>query len=149
MALAEALIRYRRFRLIRLVLVLTLNIDFPAAVKVGRGLRMVHRGHGTVLTPHTVIGDDVHIYHQVTIGQKDAHIPYANNTMERVEIGNGVILFPGAKVLGGAGVTRVGDGTIVAANAVLLQSTGEHEIWGGIPARRIGNRPPVARTPPE
>lgn len=79
----------------------------------------------------------------MTIGQKDAHVPYEQNNMERVEIGDDVILFPGAKVLGGAGVTRVGNGTIVAANAVLMQSTGENEIWGGVPARKIGDRDPA------
>lgn len=138
MAFTEKLIRNRRFKVARALLVLMLNIDFPAAVKVGKDLRMVHRGHGTVVTPHTVIGDRVRIYHQVTIGQKDAHIPFEHNAMDRIEIGDDVVLFPGAKVLGGRGVTRIGNGTIVAANAVLLQSTGENEIWGGVPARKIG-----------
>jgi len=31
-------------------------------------------------------------------------------------------------------------GTVVGANAVLLQSTGENEIWAGVPARCIGQR---------
>jgi len=63
--------------------------------------------------------------------------------MERVEIGDGVLLFPGSKVLGGAGVTTLGAGTIVAANAVLMNSTGENEIWAGIPAKLVGKRAEV------
>jgi len=35
---------------------------------------------------------------------------------------------------------RVGSGTVLGANAVLLQSTGENEIWAGIPARCVGKR---------
>jgi serine O-acetyltransferase len=46
-------------------------------------------------------------------------------------------------VLGKAGVLQVGRGTVVAANAVLLNSTGEAEIWAGVPARRVGMRPPA------
>ena len=34
----------------------------------------------------------------------------------------------------------VGKGTIIGANAVLTQSTGENEIWAGIPAKLIGKR---------
>ena len=51
-----------------------------------------------------------------------------------------VILGTGAKVLCSEGVLRVGKRTIVGANAVLLQSTGENEIWAGIPAKCIGRR---------
>lgn len=102
---------------------------------------MVHRGLGTVIYPRTVIGDRVRIYHQVTVGRKDAHIPIAESEFEKVEIGDDVVLFPGAKVLGGPGVTSIGNGTIIAANAVLMTSTGEYEIWAGVPARKIGDRP--------
>jgi len=51
-----------------------------------------------------------------------------------------VILFPGAKILAGDGITRLQRGTIVAANAVLTGSTGPGEIWAGVPARLIGKR---------
>lgn len=140
MGLTELFIKYRRFRACRAALVL-LGIDFPAKVRVGSQLRMVHRGLGTVIYPRTVIGDRVRIYHQVTVGRKDAHIPIAESEFEKVEIGDDVVLFPGAKVLGGPGVTSIGNGTIIAANAVLMTSTGEYEIWAGVPARKIGDRP--------
>lgn len=101
---------------------------------------MVHRGLGTVIHPRTKIGDRVRIFHQVTIGRADGHRPAAESKMERIEIGDDAVLFPGAKILGGDGVTRVGTGTIVAANAVLTGSTGEWEVWGGVPARKIADR---------
>ena len=31
-------------------------------------------------------------------------------------------------------------GSVIGANAVLLQSTGQNEIWAGVPARLIGKR---------
>jgi len=51
-----------------------------------------------------------------------------------------VILCPGAKVLCKEGVLRVGRGSVIGANAVLLQSTGENEIWAGMPAQCVGQR---------
>jgi serine O-acetyltransferase len=59
---------------------------------------------------------------------------------EGIVIEDDAILAPGAKVLCKEGILRVGRGTVVGANAVLLQSTGENEIWAGVPARCIGQR---------
>lgn len=50
------------------------------------------------------------------------------------------ILCAGAKLLFGEETLVVGKGTIIGANAVLTQSTGEGEIWAGIPAKKIGMR---------
>ena len=136
----ERLVELRRFPPARQLL-LVYGIDIPASVPIGAGLRLQHRGAGTVVHELVSIGERVTIYHQVTIGRADGHLRMHEPRMERIEIGDDVVLFPGAKVLGGPGVTRVGDGTIVAANAVLTRSTGEWEIWGGIPARKIGDRP--------
>jgi serine O-acetyltransferase len=62
------------------------------------------------------------------------------SSFERIVIEDDVILAPGAKVLCKEGTLRVRRGTVVGANAVLLQSTGENEIWAGMPARCIGQR---------
>lgn len=139
MGLPERLVALRRLRLARLA-ALPLNLSIPAAVRIGSDLKLLHYGFGTVIYPEVSIGDRVRIYHQVTVGRKDAHLPWEQSRFERVEIGDDVVLFPGCKVLGGAGVTRIGNGTIVGANAVLLNSTGENEIWAGNPARLVGHR---------
>jgi serine O-acetyltransferase len=57
-----------------------------------------------------------------------------------IEVGDDVILGAGAKVMCERGILRIGRGTVVGANAVLLDSTGENEIWAGIPARKVGIR---------
>lgn len=139
MGLPERLVALRQWRLARLA-VAPLNISIPAQVRIGRDFRLVHYGFGTVIYPQVTIGDRVRIYQQVTVGRKDAHLPREQSPFERIEIGDDVVLFPGCKVLGGPGVTRIGNGTIVGANAVLLQSTGENEIWAGNPARLVGHR---------
>jgi serine O-acetyltransferase len=51
-----------------------------------------------------------------------------------------VIIGAGAVVLFSRGTLTVARGTIVGANAVLTRSTGENEIWAGVPARRVGVR---------
>lgn len=56
-----------------------------------------------------------------------------------IDIQDDVILCAGCKVLS-KGKLTIGKGTIIGANAVLTQSTGENEIWAGIPAKRIGKR---------
>ena len=83
------------------------------------------------------------------LGRADIHRPMAQSRFEGIVIEDDVILSPGAKVLCKEGVLRVGRGTVVGANAVLLQSTGEWEIWAGIPARCIGKREALDGFPPE
>ena len=139
MGVMEKLVGLRRFRAVRELLLLY-GLDIPAAVQIGSGLVLQHRGMGTVIHPATTLGQNVTLYHQVTIGRADAHVPWEQSLMERIVIEDGVILYPGAKVLGGAGTTTVGRSTILAANAVLTRSTGDWEIWGGVPARKLGDR---------
>lgn len=110
--LTERLVPRRRSRLARELLPLLYRVEFPAEVTVGEELQMVHRGMGTVIHPSTRIGNRVRIYHQVTIWRGEGHPPAAQSQRERIEIGDDVVLFPGAKILGGPGVTHVGTGTI-------------------------------------
>ncbi len=58
--------------------------------------------------------------------------------MRTIRIGDGVTIGAGAKIL--AGVT-IGDGAVIAMQAVVKKGTRipPHEIWGGVPARRIGS----------
>lgn len=141
MGLIEKLVYKRGSRVVREILLLVSNFEIHPSTTVAKGLSIQHRGMGTVIHPATDIGENVTLYHQVTIGRQDGHVPAAQSPMKRIVIGDHAVLYPGSKVLGGAGVTTVGRGTILAANAVLTQSTGEYEVWGGIPAKKIGVRP--------
>jgi serine O-acetyltransferase len=86
------------------------------------------------------IGARVKIYPGVTVGRADIYRPAEESKFEGVVIEDDVILAPGAKVLCKEGILRVGRGTVIGANAVLLQSTGEGEVWAGAPARCLGKR---------
>jgi serine O-acetyltransferase len=117
-----------------------LGVEIPLSVRVGRGLELAHGGFGVVIHPKTAIGERVKIYPGVGLGRADVHLPAAQSAFEGILVEDDVILSSGAKVLCKQGVLRIGRGTVVGANAVLLQSTGEYEIWAGLPARCIGKR---------
>lgn len=142
MSLVARLIYARRgpFRRITKELLALYCVEVPREVEIGSGLTVKHRGFGTVLHPCTTIGDNVTIYHGVTVGRGDPWIPGPESPAERVIIEDGVTLCPGAKVIFSRGVLTIGRGTILGANAVLTRSTGPNEIWAGTPARKIRDR---------
>jgi serine O-acetyltransferase len=117
-----------------------LGIEIPKSVTIGKNFELAHGGFGVVIHPNTDIGDRVKIYPGVTIGRSDIHLPIDKSDFEGIIIENDVILASGAKLLCKDGILRVSKGTIVGANAVLLNSTNEKEIWAGVPARLVGYR---------
>ena len=117
-----------------------LGVEAPRSVPIGQDFELAHGGFGVVIHSRSVIGNRVKIYPGVTLGRADIYRPAAQSRFEGILVEDEVILCPGAKVLCKEGVLRVGRGTVVGANAVLLQSTGEGEIWAGVPARCIGKR---------
>lgn len=117
-----------------------LGLEIPLTVSVGQGLEIAHGGFGIVVHSRTRIGDHVKIYPGVTLGRADIHRQSSDSLFEGIVVEDGVVLSAGCKVLCKEGVLRVGPGTVVGANAVLLESTNENEIWAGMPARKIGQR---------
>lgn len=121
-----------------------LGAEIPRSVQIGEGFQLEHGGFGVVIHSKTRIGKRVKVYPGVTVGRADIYRPASISRFEGVVIEDEAILCPGAKVLCKEGVLTVGKGTVVGANAVLLQSTGEGELWAGMPARCVGKRDPAA-----
>lgn len=117
-----------------------LGAEIPRTVRVGRDFELAHGGFGVVIHSRSRIGDRVKIYPGVTVGRADIYRPATQSKFESITIEADAILCPGAKILCKEGVLKVGRGTVVGANAVLLQSTGEWEIWAGTPAKCVGTR---------
>jgi serine O-acetyltransferase len=74
----------------------------PAA-RIGARLHLGHHGFGVVVHPDTVIGDDVALFHGVTIGDGGARIG------DRVRIGAGAVII---------GNVRIGNDATIGANVV-------------------------------
>jgi len=117
-----------------------LGAEIPLSVAIGAGFLLHHGGVGVVIHPRTVIGERVGIYPGVTLGRADVHRPISASAFDGIVVEDDVILGAGAKVLCSRGTLRVGRGSVIGANAVLLESTGENEMWAGIPARKVGER---------
>lgn len=87
------------------------------------------------------IGDDTVIGGDVTLV---AHAAERGDLVtERVRIGSRVTVGLMAVIMPGV---EIGDGAVIAANAILKKGTkvGAGELWGGVPAERLGERRRVA-----
>jgi len=116
------------------------GIEIPTQIRIDRTVKLPHRAHGTVLSPNTRVGRFVTIYHAVTVARADSWVANSNSLDSRVHVGAHCILSPNSTVLFKSEDVIIGEGTVLAANSVLTSSTGEWEIWAGVPARKIGDR---------
>lgn len=111
----------------------------------------IHIGNRTTIGFHNfifasagiAIGDDcliapfvyiVDSNHRAKLGQ---NINLQGNDTASIQIGNDVWIASNVTIL--KGVT-IGDGAIIAANSVVNKDVPPYEIWGGSPAKKLGNR---------
>ena len=128
--------RHRLFFIARLVSQLSRHftgIEIHPGAKIGRRLVIDH-GMGIVIGETAELGDDVLLYHGVTLGGTGK-----DHGKRHPTIGNNVLLSCGAKVLG---PFKVGDNARIAANAVVLTEVPPDATAVGIPAQivRIAGR---------
>ena len=121
-------------RLIHMMNFVLFGAIVPAECSIGPGTRLHHHALSTVIHPDTVIGRDCNIYNQVVIG--GGH-DGPDGPPVRLVIGDRVNISAGAKVLCKSGTLTIGDGSTVAANAVVLSDVPPNSLAIGIPARCI------------
>jgi serine O-acetyltransferase len=115
------------FRFLNMVI---FGIQAASEQRIGPGLMLPHT-HGTVLGAAS-IGRNVTIFHQVTLGAREAD--YGYDLSRRPVIEDDVTISAGAKVLGGI---TLGAGCVVGANAVVLENVPAGMLAVGVPARVI------------
>lgn len=134
------LYKYPVIKKIARVLVLFCGADITTHVKIGNNVQFPHNSVGTVIAPCTVIEDDVIIFQCVTIGYAGSGPP--PESLKGFIIKKGAVLCAGSKILSKGELIVVGENTLIGANSVLTRTTGDNEIWVGIPARKVGERRP-------
>jgi serine O-acetyltransferase len=108
------------------------GIEIHPGAKIGKGLFIDH-GMGVVIGETTEIGDNVTLYQGVTLGGTGKDTGKRHPTLE-----SDVVVGAGAKVLG---PIKIGSGSKIGANAVVLKDLLANTTAVGIPARMIFQKP--------
>jgi serine O-acetyltransferase len=104
------------------------GIEIHPGAQIGRRLFIDH-GMGVVIGETCEIGDDVLMYHGVTLGGTGKERGKRHPT-----IGNNVVLSAGSQIVGSF---RVGDNSRVGANAVVLNEVPDNSTVVGIPGKIV------------
>lgn len=105
------------------------GIEIHPGATIGKRLLIDH-GMGVVIGETAVIGDNVTLYHQVTLGGVSLDPEKRHPTIE-----DNVVIGSGAAVLG---PFTVGKGARIGANAVVLKAVEPGTTVVGIPAKPVG-----------
>jgi serine O-acetyltransferase len=104
------------------------GIEIHPGALIGKAFFVDH-GMGVVIGETAEIGDNVTLYHGVTLGgtswQKGKRHP---------TIGNNVVIGTGAKILG---PVRIGDNTRIGANSVVVRDIPPNSVVVGIPGKIV------------
>ena len=111
------------------------GIEIHPGAKIGKNLFIDH-GMGVVIGETSEIGDNVTIYHNVTLGGSSPSIDSERQRHEKRHptIGNDVVIGSGAQIIG---PIKVGNNARIAANAVVVKDVQENATMVGIPARAV------------
>ena len=129
--ISHALYKARLFFLARLISQLSrffTGIEIHPGATIGKGLFIDH-GMGVVIGETAEIGDNVTLYHGVTLGGTGKDKGKRHPTL-----GNNVVVGAGAKVLG---PINIGNDAKIGANSVVLKDVPAGATAVGIPAKNI------------
>lgn len=105
-----------------------LGIDIPDTTRIGKNFNVYH-GQGLVINNTSVIGDNVTVRHNTTIGnaRPNGGCPIIGNN---VEIGANSVLI---------GEIKIGNNSIIAAGSVVIKNVPENVVVAGNPAKIVKN----------
>jgi serine O-acetyltransferase len=106
--------------------------DIHPAAKVGRGIFLDH-ATGLVVGETAVIGNDVSILHDVTLGGTGK-----DHGDRHPKIADGVLIGAGAKIIGNIEIGRCAR---IAAGSVVINPVPNNVTVAGVPAKVVGDAP--------
>ncbi|ORW28807.1 serine acetyltransferase [Mycobacterium paraense] len=104
------------------------GVDIHPGALLGAGLFIDH-ATGVVIGETAEVGEDVHMYHGVTLGGSGAETGKRHPT-----VGDRVTIGAGAKVLG---AIKIGDDSRIGANAVVVKPVPSGSVVVGVPGQVI------------
>ena len=112
------------------------GIEIHPGAKIGKNLFIDH-GMGVVIGETSEIGDNVTIYHMVTLGGISPSINSDDqrNTKRHPTLMDNVVVGSGAQILG---PVVIGKNAKIGANAVVTKDVDENSVMVGIPAKNVG-----------
>ena len=112
------------------------GIEIHPKAKIGENLFIDH-GMGVVIGETSEIGNNVTIYHMVTLGGISPSIKSneQRNVKRHPTLMDNVVVGSGAQILG---PVVVGKNAKVGANAVVTKDVPENAVMVGIPAKNVG-----------
>ncbi|MBO9578056.1 MAG: serine O-acetyltransferase [Microbacteriaceae bacterium] len=109
------------------------GVEIHPGATIGRRLTIDH-GMGIVIGETAEVGDDVHLYHGVTLGNAKSQPGKRHPTLgDRITVGAGAKIF---------GPVTVGDDTVVGGNAVVTKSFPAGSVLVGVPAKDVRKKAP-------
>ena len=113
------------------------GIEIHPKAKIGKNLFIDH-GMGVVIGETSDIGNNVTIYHNVTLG---GIAPSINSNDQRnmkrhPTLEDNVVVGSGAQILG---PITVGKNSLIGSNSVVTKNVPEKSVMAGIPARKVGD----------
>ena len=120
------------------------GIEIHPKAKIGKNLFIDH-GMGVVIGETSEIGDNVTIYHSVTLGGIS---PSINSDKQRdvkrhPTLKNNVVVGSGAQILG---PVTVGENAKIGANSVVTKDVPDNAVMVGVPAKNVGTVSPADKT---
>ena len=113
------------------------GIEIHPKAEIGKNLFIDH-GMGVVIGETSKIGDNVTIYHNVTLGGISPSINSNDqrNIKRHPTLEDNVVVGSGAQILG---PITIGKNSLVGSNSVVTKNVLEKSIMAGIPAKKIGD----------
>lgn len=111
-----------------------LGCEIPASTRIGKGL-VIHHGRGLVLNGSSIIGDNVTLKHNTTIGNKES---LSGEDLGSPTIQDNVIVGPNSIIIG---PITIGHNSIIGAGSVVIKDVEPYSIVAGNPAKLIRKIP--------
>lgn len=121
-------------RFLSLIVKFFTGIEIHPAARIGTGFFIDH-GMGVVIGETSEIGNNVTLYHGVTLGGTTVFDDKGKQMNKRhPTLKNNIVVGAGAKILG---PITIGDNVKIGANAVVLKNVAENKTVVGVPAHVV------------